>query len=330
MGRENNQKIKLLKLLELLHLETDESHPMLASTVCARLSDMGISCDRRTLTKDVEALNAFGYEVMEQMVGHEKAYYVEDRSFSIPEIKILLDAVQAARFVTPKKTSDLTEKIASLGGSHRAEILKSNMVCFNTQKHTNEAVFYTVCSLEQALEVRKKVSFRYFDLDEKKEKAFRRDGQHYIVEPIALVFNEDNYYLLTYSVKHDGIVSYRVDRMASVTVLEESVCEAAMTLRKSAETYSEQAFKMCGGQPVTIKIQFTDNLIGPVYDKFGEIIKIVRMNESCCTTTVPVQISPTFWGWIFQFGGQMKVLEPERIVAEQKRQIRLLMKQIEI
>lgn len=326
MGRENSQKIKLL---ELLHLETDENHPMLASAVCARLSDIGISCDRRTLIKDVEALNEFGYEVMEQMVGHEKAYYVEDRSFSIPEIKILLDAVQAARFVTPQKTSGLTAKIASLGGSHRAEILKSNMVCFNTQKHTNEAVFYTVCSLEQALETRKKVSFRYFDLNEKREKTFRRDGQHYIVEPIALVFNEDNYYLLTYSAKHEGIVSYRVDRMASVTVAEESVCEA-LTLRKSAETYSEQAFKMYGGQPVTIKIQFTDNLIGPVYDKFGESIKIVRMNESCCTATVPVQISPTFWGWIFQSGGQMKILEPERIVAEQKRQIRLLMKQLEI
>lgn len=330
MGRENSQKIKLLKLLELLHLETDENHPMLASTVCALLSDSGISCNRRTLTKDIETLNEFGYEVMEQLIGHEKAYYVEDRSFSIPEIKILLDAVQAARFITPRKTSGLTEKIASLGGSHRAEILKSNMVCFNTQKHTNEMVFYTVCGLERALETRKKASFRYFDLNEKREKSFRRNGQHYTVEPIALVFNEDNYYLLTYSAKHDGIVSYRVDRMASVTVVEEAVCETALTLRKSAETYSEQAFKMYGGQPITIKIQFTDNLIGPVYDKFGESIKIVRLSENCCASTVSVQISPTFWGWIFQFGGQMKVLEPERIVEEQKRQIRLLMKQIEI
>ena len=136
MAKENSNKVKLLKLIELLRQESDEQHPMCGSIVCQRLSEMNISCDRKTLTRDIAALNEYGYEVMSTMVSHEKAYYVADRSFSIPELKILIDAVQAASFVTEKKTAELVEKIAALGGSYCADILKSNMVCFNTRKHT--------------------------------------------------------------------------------------------------------------------------------------------------------------------------------------------------
>lgn len=136
MAKEYSNKIKLLKLMEIMKQETDEQHPMLAKTICCRLNDEGISCDRRTLSKDISVLNRYGFEIMSVMLGHEKAYYVADRSFSIPELKILIDAVQAASFVTEKKTSELIDKIADLAGSHRAQILKSNMVCFNTRKHT--------------------------------------------------------------------------------------------------------------------------------------------------------------------------------------------------
>lgn len=320
-ARENSHKIKMLKLVELLRLETDEEHPMLASQVCSRLSDMGVSCDRRTLTRDIAVLNENGYEVMSLLVGHEKAYYIEDRNFSVPEIKILMDAVQAARFVTPKKTEVLIDKIAAFGGSHRAEILKSNMVCFNTQKHTNEVVFYTIQSLEQAIESQNKVIFRYFDLNENGEKIFRRDSHHYVVEPIALVFNEDNYYLLCYSAKHDGAASYRVDRMTSVEAVEEPICEKALALRQSVEGYTEQVFKMYAGQPASISIQFSDKLIGVIYDKFGEDTKMVRTGEHICVASVQVQLSPTFWGWIFQFGRQINILGPEAVVEEYQRQV---------
>ena len=130
MERENCQKIKLLKLYELLCQETDEQHPLTTMNIVDRLAQMGISCERRTVAKDMAILNEQGYEVMARWVGKEKAYYVEDRSFSVPELKVLIDAVQAASFITGKKTEELVDKIASLGGSHRAEILKSNMVCF--------------------------------------------------------------------------------------------------------------------------------------------------------------------------------------------------------
>ena len=321
MAQENCQKIKLLKLYELLQQETDEEHPMTTMTIVHRLGEAGISCDRRTLSKDMAILNEYGYEFMWRKVSKEKGYYVEDRSFSVPELKILIDAVQAASFVTEKKTAELIDKIAALGGSHRADILKDNMVCFNTRKHSNEAIYYNVNYLEDAIQQQKKVIYRYFDLNEYGEKVYRKDGHHYVAEPVALVFNEDNYYLVAYSAKYDGTANYRVDRMDAVEVLDEPISEKVLQLRDSISSYTEQAFKMYGGQPMDITIQFDNKLIGVVYDKFGEGTRMVRLTEDSCVATVKVQVSPTFWGWIFQFGGQMRITSPESMIAEYKQHV---------
>lgn len=324
MAQDNCQKIKLLKLYELLRQETDEQHPMTTMTIIERLSRMSISCERRTLAKDMAILNEQGYEVMFRWIGKEKGYYVEDRSFSIPELKILIDAVQAASFITDKKTSELIEKIADLGGGHRADILKSNMVCFNTRKHSNESIYYNVGFLEDAIQQRKKVIFYYFDLNEHGEKVYRRDGHHYVVEPVGLVFNEDNYYLMVYSARHDGTANYRVDRMEKVEIIDEPVCEKALQLRETVDCFTEQAFKMYGGQPVDVTLQFDHKLIGVVYDKFGEDTKMIRLNSDTCVATVKVQISPTFWGWIFQFGKQMRITSPDEVIKDYEEKASLL------
>ena len=315
MARENFRKIKLLQLLEMLRQNTDEQHHMSTSSIISGLAQMEITCDRRTLAQDIATLNDLGYEIMTTIVGHEKAYYVEDRNFSIPELKILIDAVQASSFITEKKSEELINKIASLAGSHRAEVLKRNMVCFNTRKHSNERIFYNVNDLEDAILRQKKVLFRYFDLNENGERVYRRDGHRYVVEPIALVFNEDNYYLTCYSSRHDSTSNYRIDRMDSVEVIEEDCCEKAIALRDQVATYTEQAFKMFGGQLEDIVLEFDRGLIGVVYDKFGESVKMMPSGENKIIATVKVMISPTFWGWLFQFGNQMKIISPSSAVS---------------
>lgn len=319
MAQDNYRKIKLLKLLDMLRQETDEQNPLSTTQICAKLGQMGIVCDRRTLPRDIAILNEQGYEIMSLMVGHDKCYYVEDRSFSVPELKILIDAVQAASFITDKKTAELVDKIASLGGTHRAEILKSNMVCFNTRKHSNEQIYYNVDILECAIQDNKKVIFYYFNLDENGNKAYRRDHHHYVVEPIALVFNEDNYYLVSYSARHDGTANYRLDRMEAVEIIDEDICEKAIALRESVSGYTEQVFKMYGGETVEVVLEFSDNLIGAVYDKFGEETQMTRVADDKCTAAVKVQVSPVFWGWLFQFGKQMKILSPEGVSQEYKQ-----------
>ncbi len=326
MAQDNYRKIKLLKLLDILRQDSDEEHPMTTAQLCDRLDGMGIICDRRTLSRDIALLNDQGYEIMDTMMGHEKGYFVEDRGFSIPELKILIDAVQASSFITAKKTAELVDKLASLGGSHRAEILKGNMVCFNTRKHRNEQIFYIVDALERAIDAQKKILFRYFDLDERAQKVYRRDGHRYVAEPVALVFNEDNYYLLSYSSRFDKITTYRVDRMDSVTPLEEAISDQATQLRQEVDGYTDQVFKMYAGQPESVVLEFEDHLIGAIFDQFGEDTQMIRSGDRKCVATVKVQISPVFWGWLFQFAGEMAILSPAPLVEAYKERAALVAK----
>lgn len=321
MAKENIRKVKLLKLLELLRQNTDEEHPMPTARIVIALSEMGIPCDRRTISQDIATLNELGYEIMSIMKGHDKCYYVEDRNFSIPELKILIDAVHASSFITEKKSEELISKITSLAGTHRAEVLKRNMVCFNTRKHTNEKILYIVDTLEKAILSKQKVIFLYFDLNEKGERVYRRGGHHYVVEPVALVLNEDNYYMTCYSSRHDSTSNYRVDRMDSVEIIDEQCCEKAVSLRDQVSTYTEQAFKMFGGPLEDVVLEFDRSLIGAVYDRFGENTPMINKSENKCIASVKVQISPVFWGWLFQFSTSMAIISPSNLVEEFRKQI---------
>ena len=312
----NMQKIKLLKLYELLRKETDESHPISRVELCRRLNEMGISSNVRTLSLDIEVMQDNGFEIMSYLKDKEKFYYVPEHELTVPEIKILIDAVQAASFVTEKKTAEIVEKVAALGGSHQAELLKENMVCFNTRKHTNESIYYVVESLEEAIQLNRKIIFRYFDLNEVGDKEYRRDGHHYVVEPVGLVFNEDNYYLVCYSSKHGSTATYRVDRMDSVEIIEEDISSAATLLRNNISGVTETSFKMFGGQPVDVVLEFNDCLIGAVYDKFGEDTAMLRVDEQTIMVKVRVQVSPTFFGWLFQFGKKMRITSPAQLKEE--------------
>lgn len=313
MPKDNKQKIKLLYLMEILRQDTDEEHPISTSQICKRLAEQGISCERRTVGMDMKVLNDYGYEIMSKMVGHEKAYYIDDRSFSVPEIKILMDAVQAAKFITPGKSAALIEKLAALGGSHQAEILKSNIVCFDTRKHTNEMIFYNVQALENAIREHKKASFVYFDLNENREKIYRRNGERYNVDPMALVYNEDYYYLMCFNMKHEAITTYRIDRMERVQVEDEAVCPQAIVEDADIHEYTAQVFKMYNGKPQEITLEFDDILIGAVYDRFGEDISIKRIGKKKCSVTVIVQDSPVFRGWVHQFEKKMRVVSVKKL-----------------
>lgn len=316
---ENSNRIKLMKLYEFLMKETDEEHPISKAELCRRLNEQGVPCHERTITRDVAVLNEYGYEVCSFMRGRDKVYYVPERNFSIPELKILIDAVQASSFVTPKKTGELIDKLAALGGSHRAELLKRNLANFNSHKHTNESILYNVDSIEAAISEKKQISFYYFDLNEGKNRIYRasQDGSRklYTVEPIALILCEDNYYLMAYSSRHpERTANYRVDRMDHVRVLEDlTLSEEALDKLNCIAGYTEQAFKMYSGELEDVMLKLDKSLIGPVMDKFGEDKEILSVNETTCTAAVHIQIAPTFFGWLAQFGDKMKIISPDNV-----------------
>ena len=320
MAADNMQKIKLLKLYELLRKETDEQHPISRIQLCRRLNEMGISSNVRTLSLDIRVLRENGYEILSFLKDKEKFYYVPERELSVPEIKILIDALQAASFITERQTYELARRVAAIAGNHKAEIIQANMVYFNTRKHTNEAIFRTVEGIEDAILRKKQITFNYFHLNENAERKYvttdTGELKGYCVEPVALVFNDDNYYLMAYSENHpDTTASYRIDRIDNLEIIEDSeISEAALALINRVSEFTEQAFKMYGGELEEVILRFDKSLIEPVFDKFGETTPITQVDETTCTATVQVRVSPTFFGWLAQFGGRMKVISPESVI----------------
>lgn len=312
---DNCQKIKLLKLLELLRQETDEDHPMRTNDICSRLEQMGISSERRTLAMDIATLNKYGYEIMSRRVGKGKGYYVEDRSFSIPELKVLIDAVQASNPITEKKSEELISKLADLSGSHRSELLKRNVVKFNTIKHTNELIYYTIDSLEKALRTDKKISIVYFHLDENGEKIYHTDKGIHEVEPLSLIYDSNEYYLTCYDPDSNENRNYRLDRMERAELLDDVICDETRARRRGIARYKASIFRMYGGETRKVTLEFDSSVIESVYDTFGEETKIKPCGQ-WFSARVDVQVSPTFWGWVFQFVGKMRIAEPNDVRKE--------------
>lgn len=318
----NAANIRMMKLYEILCRETDEDHPITRTELSKKASEQGIACHDRTISRAVELLNAAGYEVSSIIRDHKRYYYVPERDFSVPELKIMIDAIQAANFVTEKKTKELIDRMSALGGSYRADLLKRNMAYFNSHKHSNEAILYSVDRIEDAILRKKKIAFYYFDLNESKERVYRSDTagekKHYRVEPVALILSEDNYYLMAYSDRHpETTATYRVDRMDQVDIVEDSeLSEEALAHIPGVANYTEQVFRMHNGEPTIVVLRFEKGLLGPLYDKFGEDTDVRSVSEKECEATLPVRVSKTFFGWLTQFGTDMKIVKPES-VAEQ-------------
>lgn len=313
MQEKDSQKIKLVKMLELLRQETDEAHPILKSDLMRRLAEMGTNCSVRALTDDIKLLQKEGFAVRSVKIGHARAYYIADRGFSPAELRILMDAAQAASFIPERETAELRSKLASLGGSHEAELLGGNPVRFNTHKHENGSVMHTVLFLGDAVRQGRKAAFCYFDLNENLERVYRYGHAMKIVQPLGLVYNSDRYYLLCYDEEAGIIKAYRVDRMDSAAVLMDEISANAESAKNDLGEYVSQMFKMFAGELRPVTLEFTDAALGSVIDHFGEVIRIERIGPGRLRATVDVQVSPVFFGWVFQFAGDMRITGPDAV-----------------
>ena len=312
MANSKKSKVKLIKLYEILRTETDSDHALTTYDLMERMQELGIVCDRRTISDDIENLNSVGMAVKVTRVGHKKAYYVDDNVFSLPELKILIDAVQAASFIPENMSEDLIEKIAALGGSYRSEILQGNRIAFNTRKHSNKDILRIVDVINKAISEHKKISFYYFDLNENKEKVYRKSKRRYKESPAALVFNDDNYYVVCYSSKHRKQLNYRVDRMDMVRVDEEYAAQETDLLAASLPEYTKQAFRMFSGEPQELTLRFDKSILGQIYDQFGEDTEVTAVSDNELEATVMIQVSPTFRGWLAQFDDKVQIIGAQK------------------
>ena len=324
MKQENAYKIKLIKLLEILRQDSDEDHYLESTEILAKLKAMGIECDRRTLYGDIDVLNDFGYEVLcEKDPGKPNKYCVADRNFDVPELRILMDAVQASSFITPKKTEVLLDKIADLSGSHRAELLRNELVQFNTIKSSNESIFYSISEIGQAIENNKKVSFKYFNYGVNHEKIYkfdakRNEDKRYFVNPHATVFDGENYYLVAYYKNHEGFTHFRIDKMDSVQVVADQSKDPYTGNDAELKHHKETLFSMYQGEEREVEFLADVSILDPIFDTFGDKVKLAKDEENNIRFKAKVQLSPTFYGWCLSFGEKLKVTAPQDVVEKIK------------
>lgn len=321
MKREAHQKIKLLYLWELLKRETDEEHPLSTGALLQALEQVGITCDRRTLARDIEDLNSWDFEVMSVMQGHERAYYVEDRLFSLAELRILMDAVQGNQSLTERKSRELREKLASVSGSYGSARLEGNSLLHKGYKQHNEVIYYTVDTLEKAIWEETKVSFLYFRRNEKGEKVYEGDGYRYLADPIATIMKNGRHYLMALCSLREEITVFRVDRMDDVVQEGMQRAPRARELKALAQEYIGISDKMYAGKICEVTLEFAEELIPSMLDRFGDQFPITSVSGNLFHGTASVMLSPTFWGWLFQYQDKIRLIHPPEAVEEAKKVI---------
>ena len=316
-----NKKARLLFLRELLLAETDENHYITMEEIAQRLQ-----ADRRTIEQDIDTLIQAGMDI-EKKPRPKLSYAVLSRDFTLEEIKLLLDCVQVSKFLSGKKTEELTKKLCGLCSKHEAAQL-SGQVHRNHIKSGNEGVYRYIDMIHRAIAKKLLLIFQYMEYLPTKEKKARHDGKSYVVCPVALIYAEDNYYLLATELKTVSTIKhFRVDRMEKVNTTDnydnmnsESIHARVnhYARRWNIEDYTKQNFSMYGGKVERVTIQFPNHLAGVVFDRFGMDVHITRTEEEHFQITESIAVSPQFFGWVFGLGKEVKIIEPKHVAQEMK------------
>ena len=320
---------RILKLLEILRRETDETHKLTGPNLIRKLTAAGYHTSEETLRTDIKALSQNGYYCVGMRGGKDPGYFLDSRPFSLPEVKLLLDSVQAAGFVTGKKTKELTKKLHDLVNDYEEKDLKKSEILFNTRKHTNDRIYYTIDACDRALRGKTQLSFQYYDLDFNCKQRYRYKSKPITVEPFALICFEDNYYLHALRAdiadETEAMRTYRLDRITEAKTLDTPITKRARDRFGKAAEYTRSAFKMYGGEEAEVTLRFPKELCGSVYDKFGEKTKITALSDDLGELTETVQISGTFFGWVDQFEGKMEIVSPAPLREKHQTHLRKLL-----
>ena len=299
--------------------KTDEEHTITVPEMIAELGKLGISAERKSVYDDLEYLKLFGLDVCSRKT-RTHDYFIGSREFELPELKLLVDSVQASKFITHKKSMELISKIEKLTSEANAKKLHRQVFVTNRVKTVNETIYYNVDKIHDAIAANKQITFKYYDLDVNRKKVYRKNGDRYTESPVALTWDDENYYLITYKEKYDDYAHYRVDKMESIEITEEDRVLSEEPFDLSA--YSKTTFAMFGGEETEVSIKFENDLVGVVFDRFGTDVRIVKADEDHFICTVKVAVSPHFLSWIVSFGRRAKIMSPDYVVDEMYALIR--------
>ena len=313
-------KPRILYLLRILEQYTDEEHPLTTKQLIDKLQDeYGISAHRTTLTKDIAALQEFGVDIV-TVHSTQSKYFIGSRKFELPELKLLIDAVESSRFITAKKSESLIRKIHTLTSQGQVSKLRRNNYVVDRIKPDNEQIYYIVDTINDAINEGKQISFQYYDYSGLKKKVLKTKGEIYKLSPYKLIWSGDYYYVIGYSEKKGKVINFRVDRIAAApTILSENAIPVPKDF--DLENFTKEVFFMFSGDEVEVDLQCDNSLMKTMIDRFGENVKTLAYDMTSFRLITEVSVSPTFFGWVFGFDGKVKILGPKNVKEQYYKMI---------
>ena len=316
MPKSDNQKLKIFYILDYLQRNSNVDHPVRAAELIEMLEKRhNILCERKSVYSDIAALQDYGVDIV-SIPGKKGGYYIASRNFELPELKLLIDAVQSSRFLTEKKSRELIEKLCNQCNEHDARLMRRDVLVSGRVKSMNETIYYNVDAIQEAISQNRQISFRYFDWDVSGNRKYR--DRDYTASPYGLCQDNENCYLLAFSGRH-GITSYRVDRMADIRLLDEPRVPCPELTGQKLTEHANRLFQMYAGEQATVKLRFHRSLINVVVDRFGRETMLIPDGEEHFVFTVSVAVSPMFLSWVIGFGNKAKILYPQSVVDACRR-----------
>ena len=320
----NNQKLKLLYLIKIFTEDTDDQHALTLPQIAEKLDAYGISAERKTLYQDFELLRDFGFDIIGQQARRNFYYHMGNRRFELPELKLLVDSVQSAKFITDKKSNALIKKLEGMVSKYEARKLQRQVIISGRIKAMNESIYYNVDKLHEAIGTDRQIRFKYFRWNINKEMELRKDGAWYQVSPWALMWDDENYYLVGYDAEDGKIKHYRVDKMWRISVADRKREGKEQFKAFNMPRYTKSLFGMFGGEEVKVTLEAENGMVGILLDRFGKDIPVKPVDADHFRTSVVVAVSSQFLGWIMALGDGVKIIGPDKVVTRMKEEIRLI------
>ena len=316
-----NQKLKLFYLYDILKERTDEEHAITMSEILKALDAYGVRAERKSIYTDIQALKLYGADIVGEKDGRGYKYYLASREFEMPELKLLVDAVQSSRFITSRKSKELIGKLENLASSHEAKMLDRQVVVAGRIKTMNESIYYNVDAIHRAIGDDVQIRFKYFRWTPRKEQELRRDGEDYVVSPWGLVWDDENYYLIGYDARYGEIRHYRVDKMKNIRLSEEKRDGKAAFKDRDLGTYTGKRFGMYDGELMKVTLLCKNDAAGVIIDRFGKDVPMLKVDDDHFETKVDMALSDLFLGWIASMGDSIRLTEPKQAVDQMKKMI---------
>lgn len=323
-----DHNLRLLFLADIFNRQTDENHVYSAAQLISMLEDYGIKCERKAIYRDVDDLKEFGMDIVNIRTPH-RGYYLRTRKFTPPEARLLIDAVQAAKFISEKNTKSLIYKIGGLVSEYQEEELREQIYVDGSFKTDNEDLYDTIQILDKAIKNQKQVILRYARRSIENKYLVRNEGKTFLVNPYAMLWSNDHYYLICNNDKYSNLMHLRLDRIFDIEPLESKAKHfskvSQYTDKFDVADYSNKLFNMFSGEQESVTLSCSNAILDEIIEKFGDDVPIKLDENDRFRIKADVEMSEGLVSWILQYGTDIRVIMPKSLArAVKERASRIL------